>query len=95
MRTEKVEIVTGNIGSTGIPGSGPLTSKRVSAGIYEMYPPPGKRIASMMITGISPAPQWSIVAVEPTTYGCRAIIANATGAANVDSPFQYSAALVS
>lgn len=91
MRTEKIETLHGSVATTGAVTAGRFGCTRTSAGLYTMFPPPGKRLLAMMVTLISPAPQWSIVAIEPMPWGVRVVVANAGGTVNVDNAFQYSA----
>lgn len=93
MRSNKTEIVNGQVLGNGTVVRGPFSCQRSSAGIYYMYAPPGKKIVSVMIT-VYNGPQWTLCQTDQQqdrTF--RVVLANTGGSANVDSPFNYQVEL--
>lgn len=97
MRADKTETITGVINSAGTPVSGPMTCRKTSPGVYNLYPPAGKRVIGLVampaaIAGDSWGWHFAIVDQDISIDApWRVAIANSTAGANVDRTFRYIA----
>jgi len=100
MRSATVTTITGVIKNDGVPLQGPLTCCRTSAGVYELYPPPGMKIVGLVAMPMAvPGDSWGwhfVITDQDVTAGApfRVAIANSTAGANVDRAFRYVATVV-
>lgn len=92
MRTVTVEAVSGRVSSTGVATNGPCSVQRVSAGKYNLFPPPGKRIVGVNATPFAPA-QWLMSKCDEVSGRAAQITFATTAATETDTGFVYTAVL--